>query len=233
MKLTSPASPAALLAIPLATTFASAPTADAEPITYDLTINPTLRLLESYLFVASTSPIIDIARLGGFDGGSSNQITFTDTDDFADENVVVFLGVYEEDDEAELFNPGLSVSLLDQGSNTQTNPTFAGLFGDLFSNPEGAEDPIVQDLLSGNVDEFGEAAAFVQGFAFPRFNSVFPTGNSPITGFDDTGVVSLANFTELTDGGTIEVTSVRVIPEPASLALLGFGGLLLAARRRR
>ena len=126
---------APLLAIPLATTFAGAAAtpAQATTITYDPTVNPALRIVDSYLFFVSASPIA-VTPLGGFEANVSvdlepipNALQFG-----AEGSAAVFLGVYE-DTPASATTPatfGLSVSLADRGTANPVGPTdFDLLFG--------------------------------------------------------------------------------------------------------
>ena len=148
-----------------------------------------------------------------------------------DSNRAVFLGVYDNGTDPQ----GLSISLINAGVLALTSPTFSTLFDGFNPNfnaePDQTEIDVIENLISGDFfnenDAPNEAVAFVNGFAFPF-------GSDPGIGFEATSTVPIGNFSNLTLGGELEVTrTISVLPEPASLALLSLGGLVLAGRRRR
>ena len=245
--------PAALLAIPLATTFgaAVAPPTEAQTVTYDLTIEPELNIADSYLFFVTSSPI-GATQLGAFEAGQRTEIENIANPFPSDPPVTVFLGLYEipaSDDlglSLSLVNPGDPANRVDLSFEAFFNENFDPTGPDAIGNATFAEDPVIAQLQNGGVTPGNSAVdpdtpvdAFLRGFAFP---SSFGGGAlAPTIGFDTSLDVGISNFTSLTSGGTLiaeftvngTVIPVPQVPEPASLALLASGALLITARRRR
>lgn len=226
--------PASLLSIPLVTAFAGglAPQAEAAAIDYAVNINTVLPLTQSYLFAIDSSPIVDIETLGAFSANANQTINYTDNTDSAEFNELVFIGSYQNVTNTGTF-AGITISLLNRDAllNSTSDLSFEALFPNADSVVVGddnltAEDRVVNGLVAGpsSVD-FEAVESFVNGFLNPQYVAL-PTS------FTSQSTVTLGNFSTLSVGGTLGVTRIAVIPEPASLALLGLGGLTLMIRRR-
>jgi len=105
----------------------------------------------------------------------------------------------------------------------------------------GGEGVFIQSdvWIGATVDDTG------QNWTFDSVNGAFSVegGNGPLFDFTSAGVADVTAGTEINiehnsgNGGSnmtqFTITPTTVIPEPASLALLGIGSLLIAGRQRR
>ncbi len=84
-----------------------------------------------------------------------------------------------------------------------------------------------------DTDGSGEAWDYLDGWAY-RNDGTGPDGDTfVLSNWSFSGVNALDGETSNSTAETPFPTGTYVIPEPASVALLGLGGLLLAGRRRR
>lgn len=205
---------AACLAVGLATSWAS----QAHGDTIQLSVTPNQNIYDAY-FLYGASYINNasvnvfsatVTPLGNLTGGVDNSLTFTAAAPSAPNGFVyAVIGLYDVQNQLVTFAFSSSEASLLINSSYGWNQA-----GSNYSEPA-----VATALMDGDTSTLLNIAGLSD------INIAMPGG------YPWFGSGELVNFSTATDGGSIY--AAVVVPEPASLGLLGLGGLAFCARRLR
>jgi hypothetical protein len=108
------------------------------------------------------------------------------------------------------------------GADSQTLYVYAGVF-----NAAGTLTATLKDSADNTLDSNSDTFAVTSGGGKTRWEVTFSHPSAA------TLTVEWENATDHGDWDNVQLFGATLVPEPATLALLGLGGLVTIARRRR
>ena len=221
------------------------PTTDTATLYFDGTLFGSSENINAAHILANGNIILSVDKdgttLGGLTFGNGDLIEYNPTTDvgtlYFDESL--FVGGNEDIDAVHILDNGNTIlSTIDgatlggltfgSGDLAEYNPTtdVATLFfdGSLFDGAENIDAAHILD--NGNIILSTEGAATLDGLTF---------ANGDLAEYNPTTDVATLYFSEtlFSSNANVDAVYVTTVPEPATIALLGLGCLVLIDRKRR